>query len=98
MPPSWRHQQVLDLQDEAAYADLRDALLALLDDLDIAYLKWDHNRDLTDAVHDGHPAVHGQTRAFYRLLDELREAHRGLEIESCASGGGRVDAEVLARY
>lgn len=96
-PLSWRHQQVLDLQDEEAYADLRDALLALLDELDVAYLKWDHNRDLTDATHDGRPAVHGQTLAAYRLLDELRAAHPGLEIESCASGGARVDAEVLRR-
>jgi alpha-galactosidase len=96
-PPPWRHQQVLDLQDDAAYAELRDALLALLDELDIAYLKWDHNRDLTDAAHDGRPAVHGQTMAAYRLLDELRGAHPDLEIESCSSGGGRVDAEVLGR-
>ena len=39
---------------------------------DIAFLKWDHNRDLIDVAHDGRPAVHGQTLAFYRLLDELR--------------------------
>lgn len=97
VPPEWRQQQVLDLQDEGAYADLRAALLALLDELDVAYLKWDHNRDLTDATHDGRPAVHGQTLAAYRLLDELREAHPALEIESCASGGARVDAEMLAR-
>lgn len=96
-PPTWRQQQVLDLQDEAAYADLRDALGALLDELDIAYLKWDHNRDLTDVTHAGRPAVHGQTLAAYRLLDELRAAHPSLEIESCSSGGARVDAEVLAR-
>jgi alpha-galactosidase len=96
-PPEWRQQQVLDLQDEGAYADLRAALLALLDELDVAYLKWDHNRDLTDATHDGRPAVHGQTLAAYRLLDELHEAHPALEIESCSSGGARVDAEVLAR-
>ena len=97
VPPEWRQQQVLDLQDQGAYDDLRDALLALLDELDIAYLKWDHNRDLTDATHDGRPAVHGQTLAFYRLLDELRSAHPALEIESCSSGGARVDAEVLSR-
>ena len=97
VPPQWRQQQVLDLQDDGAYADVRDALLALLDDLEIAYLKWDHNRDLTDVTHGGRPAVHGQALAVYRLLDELRAAHPHLEIESCASGGGRVDAEVLTR-
>ena len=97
VPPEWRQQQVLDLQDEGAYADLRAALLALLDELDVAYLKWDHNRDLTDATHDGRPAVHGQTLAVYRLLDELHEAHPAVEIESCSSGGARVDAGILAR-
>lgn len=96
-PPEWRHQQVLDLQDDGAYADVRDALLALLGELDIAYLKWDHNRDLADVTHAGRPAVHGQTLAAYRLLDELRTEHPTLEIESCSSGGARVDAEVLAR-
>ena len=97
LPLAWRTQQVLDLQDEAAYTQVRDSLLDLVEEYDVDYLKWDHNRDLTDATHDGVPAVHGQTRAFYRLLDEVRAAHPGLEIESCASGGGRVDAEVLAR-
>jgi len=97
LPPEWRSQQVLDLQDEGAYAELRDSLLTLLEEYDIAYLKWDHNRDLTDATHDGTPAVHGQTQVLYRLLDELRTAHPEVEIESCSSGGGRVDAEILSR-
>ncbi|MFP5253153.1 MAG: alpha-galactosidase [Actinomycetes bacterium] len=97
LPPEWRFQQVLDLQHPDAYAHVRDALLALLDEYDIAFLKWDHNRDLVDAGHRGRPAVHGQTLALYRLLDELREAHPGVEIESCASGGGRVDLGVLSR-
>ncbi len=95
--PEWRHQQVLDLQHPDAYAHVRDALLALLDEYPIAFLKWDHNRDLIDVAHRGRPAVHGQTLAFYRLLDELRDAFPALEIETCASGGGRVDLGVLTR-
>lgn len=97
LPGEWRHQQVLDLQVSAAYDHVRDALLALLDEYDVAFLKWDHNRDLVDVAHDGRPAVRGQTLAFYRLLDELRAAHPDLEIETCASGGGRIDLEVLTR-
>ena len=38
-----------------------------------------------------------QTLALYRLLDELRRRHPGVEIESCASGGGRVDLGILER-
>ena len=97
LPPTWRHQQVLDLQHPEAYAHVRDALLALLDEYPIAFFKWDHNRDLIDVAHDSRPAVHGQTLAFYRLLDELRAARPDLEIESCASGGARIDLEVLTR-
>jgi alpha-galactosidase len=41
--------------------------------------------------------VHEQTLAVYRLLDELKAAHPGLEIESCSSGGARVDLGVLQR-
>lgn len=96
-PPEWRHQQVLDLQHPDAYAHVRDRLLELLGEYPIAFLKWDHNRDLVDVAHGGRPAVHGQTLAFYELLDELREARPDLEIESCASGGGRIDLGVLTR-
>ncbi|MDQ3592460.1 MAG: alpha-galactosidase, partial [Actinomycetota bacterium] len=90
-PPGWRHQQVLDLTNPAAYAYVCTALLALLDEYDIAFLKWDMNRDLVDTG----GAVHRQTLALYRLLDELRQAHPDLEIESCASGGARVDLGIL---
>ena len=41
--------------------------------------------------------MHEQTLAFYRLVDELKAAHPGLEIESCSSGGARVDLGVLQR-
>ena len=41
--------------------------------------------------------MHAQTLAVYRLLDEIRAAHPDLEIESCSSGGARVDLEVLER-
>ena len=70
---------------------------ALLTEYPIAYLKWDHNRDLLEAGRSplGVPGVHAQTAAFYRLLDELRARHPGVEIESCSSGGLRVDLEVL---
>ena len=41
--------------------------------------------------------VHAHTLAVYRLLDELKAEHPGLEIESCASGGARVDLGILDR-
>ncbi|AXK44341.1 alpha-galactosidase [Brachybacterium saurashtrense] len=97
LPLESRHQQVLNLSIPAAYQHVRDQMLAVLDRYDIGYLKWDHNRDLLEAATraTGRAAVHEQTLAAYRLMDELKAAHPGLEIESCSSGGARVDLEVL---
>ena len=96
-PLDSRYQQVLDLAHPAAHAYILGRLDALLTEYPISYLKWDHNRDLLEAgrAPDGRPGVHTQTVAFYRLLDELRARHPGVEIESCSSGGLRVDLEVL---
>jgi alpha-galactosidase len=92
-----RHQLVVDVANPEVYAYLLKRISTLVGDLDIGYLKWDHNRDLLEAIHDGHAGVHEQTTAVYRLLDELRAAHPELEIESCSSGGGRVDLGILER-
>ena len=98
LPPEWRHQQVLDLTHPGAFAHVMEHLDALLRDHAISFVKWDHNRDLVEAADSrGRPSVHGQTLAVYRLLDELRERHPGVEIESCASGGARVDLGILQR-
>ncbi len=98
LPVESRAQHVLNLAAPGAYAHVKGQMLALLDEYAIDYIKWDHNRDLTEAGdrgHGGRPVVHEQTLAFYRLLRELKEAHPTLEIESCSSGGGRVDLGVL---
>ncbi len=99
LPPSARQQQVLDLAHPDAYAHIATRLHALLDEYPIAYLKWDHNRDLVEAGSGpgGGSHVHAHTLALYRLLDELKAQHPGLEIESCASGGARVDLGILDR-
>ncbi len=101
--PRWpveaRNQHVLNLAHPEAFAYILERLDALLTEYDIAYLKWDHNRDLLEAAdpRTGRAAVHDTTAALYRLLDELRSRHPGLEIESCASGGARVDLGILDR-
>ena len=99
LPILARNQLVLDLAHPDVFSYLLSRLSALLADHDIAYLKWDHNRDLVDAGRSGsgRPGVRTQTLAVYRLLDELRARHPGVEIESCASGGARVDLEILQR-
>ncbi|MEV8214116.1 alpha-galactosidase [Leifsonia sp. NPDC077715] len=97
LPVRARHQQVLDLGIPEAYEHILDRMSAILTEYDIAYIKWDHNRDLIDAgtPPTGVAGVHEQTLAAYRLMDELKRRFPGLEIESCSSGGARVDLGVI---
>ena len=96
-----RNQLVLNL----ARQDVHDYVLHFLDQLlsenDIAFLKWDYNRNWSEP---GWPDVPPEqqknvyidfTRNYYDILDKLREKHPKLEIETCSSGGGRVDLGVL---
>ena len=86
-----RNQLVLDLTIDDCWHHLFGALDRLLADHDISFVKWDMNRDVVAA------GTHAQTVALYRLLDALRDRHPEVEIESCASGGGRADAGILER-
>ena len=85
-----RNQMVLDLGRAEVRDYLFNAISAVLAENDIDYLKWDHNRLLPvlDAA---------QGRGVLELMARLREAHPGVEIESCASGGGRIDYGILTQ-
>jgi alpha-galactosidase len=95
LPVEGRWQQVLDLTKEGAYNHVLNQVDAVLSAHNIAYIKWDHNRHLTDPISDGRPVVRKQTEAIYRMFDELKKRHPGLEIESCSSGGGRIDLGMI---
>ncbi|WP_420004563.1 alpha-galactosidase [Arenibacterium sp. LLYu02] len=84
-----RQQRVLDLSREEVRAYLFQKLSAILSENRIDYLKWDHNRllPIADAA---------QAEGIYALLRDLRTAFPEVEIESCASGGGRIDAGILS--
>lgn len=99
LPVPARHQQVIDVANPEVFAYLRERIVALVRENGVDYIKWDHNRDLVDAgsQRTGRASVHDQTVAVYALLDAIRRDCPGLEIESCSSGGGRVDLEILQR-
>ncbi len=98
-----RNQLVLNL----ARPDVRDYVLSFLEKLvsenDIAFLKWDYNRNWSEPGWDQLPPAEQKrvyidfTRNLYGILAELAKRHPKLEIESCSGGGGRVDLGIL-RY
>ncbi|WP_433984712.1 alpha-galactosidase [Tunturiibacter empetritectus] len=98
-----RNQLMLNL----ARPDVREYVFQFLDKLldenDIAFLKWDYNRNWSEP---GWPAVapEDQKKVYinyiqnlYSILEELRAKHPKLEIESCSGGGSRVDLGIM-RY
>jgi alpha-galactosidase len=98
-----RNQLLLNL----ARKDVADYVYSFLDKLvsenDIAFLKWDYNRNWAEPGWDAVP-VDEQKKIYvayvdnlYDILSRLRAKHPKLEIESCSGGGGRVDLGIL-RY
>lgn len=98
-PQEERSQQVIDLTNPAAFEHVLGQMLAVVSGARVDFIKWDFNRDLLEAVSPltGRPAYHAQALATYRLMDAVLAANPGLEIESCAGGGGRIDLGVMER-
>jgi len=98
-----RNQLLLNL----ARDDVREYVFHWLDQLvtenDVAFLKWDYNRNWSEPGWDAaRPEDQKKiwvqyVRNLYEIIDRLRERHPKLEIESCSGGGGRVDLGILRR-
>ncbi|WP_431074260.1 glycoside hydrolase family 36 protein [Microbacterium phyllosphaerae] len=90
----------LDLRHPAALAHIDGAVERLITDLGLGYLKFDYNMDVTQGTDvDADSPGDGQLRHQQVLLNWVRslmDRHPGLVIESCASGGQRMDAATLA--
>jgi alpha-galactosidase len=94
----FRNQLVLDLTRK----DVCDYLFNQISDVltrypQIVYIKWDMNRDINHTGDStGKSAIHQQTHAVYALIDRVKATHPHVDIESCSSGGARIDYGVLA--
>jgi alpha-galactosidase len=98
-----RNQLLLNLARE----DVKEYVFQWLDQLvgnnEIAFLKWDYNRNWSEPGWDAVPPEEQKkiyvayVHNLYEILDRLRAAHPKLEIESCSGGGGRVDLGILRR-
>ncbi len=98
-----RNQLMLNLAREDVYEYLYNALYELLKNHNIKYLKWDMNKNLTEpGWPDAAQSIQREVRIryienLYRLLDSIRKEFPDLWIETCSSGGGRIDLEIFKR-
>lgn len=99
-----RNQLMLNLgrPDVAAYTF--DWLDKLLSAHNIAFVKWDFNRPITDPGWPDAPLEQQRevyvrhVLAFYDIVERLRTNHPKVVWETCAGGGGRVDLGSLAHF
>jgi alpha-galactosidase len=98
-----RNQLLLNLARDDVKEYVFQWLNQLVSDNDIAFLKWDYNRNWSEPGWDAVPPEEQKkiyvayVHNLYDILDRLRAAHPRLEIESCSGGGGRVDLGILRR-
>ncbi len=97
-----RQQLVLDLSRPEVVDHVFGMLQEVLASAPISYVKWDMNRSLTEPYSAALPPdrqgelFHRHILGVYELWRRLTEAFPDVLFESCASGGARFDAGLLA--
>ncbi|MBQ3086871.1 MAG: alpha-galactosidase [Clostridia bacterium] len=96
-----RQQYVIDFSRK----DVRDAIYAqmyeVLSSTKIDYLKWDFNRNITEAGSAILPAerqkefFHRFVLGTYEIMDRLTKDFPHMLLENCSGGGGRFDPGML---
>ncbi len=96
-----RQQLILDLSRGDVCDYIIDAVSAVLRSAPISYVKWDMNRNMTeagsallDAAHQGE-VEHRYMLGLYRVMEAITQAFPDVLFESCSGGGGRFDAGLL---
>lgn len=100
-PVRGRNQLLLDFSREEIRNTIYEQLCKILDSANIAYIKWDMNRSITDvysALADSGrqgETLHRFVLGVYEVLEKLLRRYPELLIEGCSGGGGRYDAGML---
>ena len=96
-----RNQYVLDLTREEVLESVWGRIKAILESANIAYVKWDMNRQLADLGSIGLPAhrqgelFHRYVLAVYELQERLNREFPQILLENCSGGGARFDPGML---
>jgi len=98
-----RNQLILNMARQDVKEHIYSVLDKILAENEIAFLKWDMNRNATEP---GWPEVAPAeqkkiwlqyTKNVYEIIDRLRAKYPHVEIESCSGGGGRIDLGIMER-
>jgi alpha-galactosidase len=96
-----RNQMLLDLTQREVQDYLIKQMANIFLKKGVSYVKWDMNRNFSDAYSTTLPPdrqgefLHRYTLGLYRVLRELTATFPDILFESCASGGNRFDLGML---
>lgn len=100
-PALGRNQLLLDLTRAEVRNYLINSMTRIFSSADIAYVKWDYNRNFSDAYTPSLPPerqgeyAHRYMLGLYQILETLVARFPQILFESCASGGNRFDLGML---
>lgn len=98
-----RGQYVLDFANPEVVENIYQQMAKVIRDCKVDYLKWDMNRNITEAYSTYLKKKHLPQGEFfhryilgvYHLYAKLLKVFPNLLIEGCASGGGRYDLGIM---
>lgn len=96
-----RHQYVLDYSRKEVRDYIYGEMYKVLSENNIAYVKWDFNRNLSEVGSAGLPAdrqkevFHRFVLGTYDIMNRLTTDFPEILLENCSGGGGRFDPGML---
>lgn len=96
-----RHQLILDYSNREICDYIISVISDILENADISYIKWDMNRNMTEAGSAFLPpdrqreTAHRYMLGLYYVLETLTSKFPDVLFEGCAAGGGRFDGGIL---
>ena len=88
-----RNEFLLDFSRKEVVDEIFAQMCAILENNDIAYVKWDMNRNQSDVPNAR--LSYDYIRGVYSLYERLTKKFPDLLIEGCAGGGARFDPGIL---
>ena len=96
-----RNQYVLDYSRPEVVDGIFNQLIQVFDGASIDYIKWDMNRNITEAFSVALPAerqgelLHRYILGVYDLYERMTNRYPHILFESCSAGGARFDPGLL---
>ena len=100
-PSIARQQYVLDVSREDVRENIFNQMYDVLSKYNIDYVKWDFNRNISEAGSALLPPerqgefFHRFILGTYELMDRLTKSFPDILLENCSGGGGRFDPGML---